>query len=284
MQIASIFTSTFSRQLYAPKTKKSDEKDSIPKPPMLLKGWSPMLMGILIIRTIHASPIEIINENQATPALVSSALHILPPQQSFTSAAAADIISSCQALLRTQRLTHSLLSTMKYLFSLIFMALASTSVPTAQAHEGHHDGDTTNPELVARLKMAATAKDRADLLPRNEDWLFDFRAQPSYTYSPGSVVSANIASFPAAHGHGLTVAMLSLGPCAMLSPHLHPRAANWVTAVEGTTKTWMIQENGVKPIEVVLNPGQMTIFPAGSLHTMQNMGVHPPDISDESDC
>lgn len=158
---------------------------------------------------------------------------------------------------------------MKYLVRLFAMALASS---TAHAYGTAPNTDTVNPELVAKLRMAATARDRANLLPSHEDWVFDFRKQKDYTYSPGSVVNANVASFPAAVGNGLTIAMLSLGPCAMLSPHMHPRAANWVTAVEGTTKTWMIQENGVKPIEAVLTPGQMTIFPVGSLHTMQNMG------------
>lgn len=168
---------------------------------------------------------------------------------------------------------------MKYFLGLIAMALASNSISAVEAHPGahpphYHEGETRNADLVAKLRMAASNKDRAALLPNNDDWKFDFSKQADYSYSPGSVISANVASFPAAVGHGLTVAMLSLGPCAMLPPHYHPRAANWVTAIEGTTKTWMIQENGVKPIEVVLEPYQMTIFPAGSLHTMQNMGMY----------
>lgn len=153
---------------------------------------------------------------------------------------------------------------MKYIFSLLAIALATGS---AQGYDV-----TRNPELVAKLRMAATNADRAALLPNNEDWIFDFTKQSHYTYSPGSVVNANVASFPATVGHGLTIAMLNLGPCAMLSPHLHPRASNHVVAVEGETKTWMIQENGVGPIETILTPGMMTIFPAGSLHTMQNLG------------
>ena len=248
----------------------------------MLLSWSPILTGILVIKAIGASPINIINHHQPVPD--SSVSHFVPASKSFGSATA-DYISSYRSLTQNSlQPPHTLISTMKYIFSLIMMVMA-TSMPTADAapaqvapeprHDGHHDGKTTtgNPDLVAKLRMAATMEDRAALLSKNEDWLFDFTAQPSYTYSPGSVVVANVASFPAAVGHGLTVSMLNLGPCAMLSPHLHPRAANWVTAVEGVTKTWMIQENGVKPIEVVLKPGQMTIFPAGSLHAMQNMGT-----------
>jgi len=66
--------------------------------------------------------------------------------------------------------------------------------------------------------------------------------------------------------------MLNLGPCSMLPPHYHPRASNYVVAVHGTTRTYMIEENGARVITQTLSPGQMTIFPQASLHTMYNMG------------
>lgn len=66
--------------------------------------------------------------------------------------------------------------------------------------------------------------------------------------------------------------MLNLGPCAMLPPHIHPRATNFVVAVSGTTRTYMIAENGARTVEETLSPGQMTIFPQASIHTMMNMG------------
>ncbi|KAI3544935.1 spherulin-1A [Colletotrichum abscissum] len=52
----------------------------------------------------------------------------------------------------------------------------------------------------------------------------------------------------------------------MLPPHYHPRATNFVAAVEGQTQTWMIQENGADLATTTLKPGQLTIFPRGSLH------------------
>ncbi|KAL3424192.1 spherulin-1A [Phlyctema vagabunda] len=132
---------------------------------------------------------------------------------------------------------------------------------------------TVDPDKVAALKLSATDLDRAqEQLATDEDWLFDFNSQPLYTYSPGSVVNANAATFPAMTGHGMTVAMLNLGPCAMLPPHYHPRATNMVVAIEGTTNTYMVQENGARTVAETLTPGKMTIFPKGSLHTMQNTG------------
>lgn len=53
---------------------------------------------------------------------------------------------------------------------------------------------TVDPDLVAKLKTAATQLDRLNLLPDDSDWLFDYNAQAGYTFSPGSVVNANVSA------------------------------------------------------------------------------------------
>ncbi len=131
---------------------------------------------------------------------------------------------------------------------------------------------TRDPATVAKLKLAATNLDRMNILSSDADWQYDFSTNQFFTYAPGGVANADAATFPATVGQGLTMAMLLLGPCAMLPPHYHPRGANFVVAVEGTTQTWMIAENGARVVSTVLTPAKMTIFPEGSLHTMQNMG------------
>jgi oxalate decarboxylase/phosphoglucose isomerase-like protein (cupin superfamily) len=70
----------------------------------------------------------------------------------------------------------------------------------------------------------------------------------------------------------MTMAILNLGPCSLLAPHIHPRASNYVVAVSGTTNTFMINENGARTVETTLTPGKMTIFPQGSVHSMMNVG------------
>ena len=149
------------------------------------------------------------------------------------------------------------------LISLVALILASIALAI--------DTDT-NADLVAKLKTANTALDRLALLPSDSDWLFDFTKSDKYTFAPGGVVNANAATFPATVGNGLTMAMLNLGPCAMLPPHYHPRASNYVVAVQGTTDTYMIAENGARTVKETLTPGKMTIFPQASVHTMMNTG------------
>ncbi|KAK4943442.1 hypothetical protein LTR10_016933 [Elasticomyces elasticus] len=129
---------------------------------------------------------------------------------------------------------------------------------------------TVDPQLVAKLKTAATMLDRLNMLS-DEQLVYNFSANPMYSLQPGSVCNANAATWPVLSTVGATVAQLNLGPCSMLAPHLH-RANNLVVAVSGSTHTYMVQENGARLVQQILTPGMMTIFPPASIHAMYNMG------------
>lgn len=133
-----------------------------------------------------------------------------------------------------------------------------------------------NAQLLEEKMIAPTRLDRLNLYPEDKDTVFDFYAQPGMTWEPGSVVNANRATFPYAAGNGMTMALLNLGPCSMLPPHYHPRATNYVVAINGSTDTYMIEENGARTVKVTLDAGKMTIFPAASIHTMENKGMSKP--------
>lgn len=60
-------------------------------------------------------------------------------------------------------------------------------------------------DLVSKLRLANTNLDRMKLLPDDSDWFFDFTKQDKYTFSPGGVVNANAATFPATVGQGMTM-------------------------------------------------------------------------------
>lgn len=130
---------------------------------------------------------------------------------------------------------------------------------------------TSDPELVAKLKSAATMLDRLDMLS-DDQLVYNFSSNPKYSWAPGSVCNANAATWPILSTAGVTVSQLNLGPCAMLAPHFH-RANNLVVAVSGSTRTYMYQENGARLVEQTLTPGMMTIFPPASVHSMYNMGM-----------
>lgn len=59
---------------------------------------------------------------------------------------------------------------------------------------------TSNPDLVAKLKMSATNLDRMKLLSKDSDWEFDFTKQKKYTFAPGGVVNAVCIEGLISHG------------------------------------------------------------------------------------
>ncbi|KAF7334305.1 RmlC-like cupin [Mycena sanguinolenta] len=134
-----------------------------------------------------------------------------------------------------------------------------------------------NTGLVDTLRDAATAVDRVNDLPKDSQFVFDFFNPTAgvSTGAGGSVILANVASFPAVVGNGAAMAVGILEPCGMNTPHTHPRATEIQFNVNGTIRTGMITENGGRFIMTDLQPGQMTIFPQGSIHFQINEGCEP---------
>jgi mannose-6-phosphate isomerase-like protein (cupin superfamily) len=132
----------------------------------------------------------------------------------------------------------------------------------------------TNPALNRQLRNTLTRVEFVNALT-GDDTVYDFSKAVADPLPPGSVLNANAATFPMIQGSGMTVAQINLGPCAMLSPHVHPRANNMVVAVSGQTKTFMRTENGANDIITTLTPGKATMFFSGSVHNMYNEGKSP---------
>jgi hypothetical protein len=100
----------------------------------------------------------------------------------------------------------------------------------------------------------------------------------------GITKSANIDSFPILIGQDISTTVGFLGACGMNAPHVHPRAAEFLTVVEGAIKFGYILENGFvaagKPAEVSgsLSKFQGTVFPMGSIHYQINEDCAPANF------
>jgi hypothetical protein len=69
-------------------------------------------------------------------------------------------------------------------------------------------------ELVTALKMAPFNLDKLRLLKgANETWTYDFTQDENYTFVPGSVNMASAWTSPMMVGTGMTMQIVSLGPC-----------------------------------------------------------------------
>lgn len=110
---------------------------------------------------------------------------------------------------------------------------------------------------------------------------FDFKTAP-VGGDGGRILVANEANFPFLVGEGIAGAVAFIEPCGMNSPHIHPRATEFLTVVEGQLEVGFVMENGLFkdaakainalafPFNTTLNQFEATIFPQGSIHFQFN--------------
>ncbi|KAJ7471017.1 RmlC-like cupin domain-containing protein [Mycena latifolia] len=107
--------------------------------------------------------------------------------------------------------------------------------------------------------------------------VFDFNNQaPASGAQGGSILLATVDNFPILEGLGISNAISFVEPCGLNIPHLHPRANEFFTVIDGILDTGFVQENGFNTIiETQLGQYQGTVFPAGSIHYQQNPTCSP---------
>ncbi|KZP23935.1 RmlC-like cupin [Athelia psychrophila] len=130
--------------------------------------------------------------------------------------------------------------------------------------------------LVGKLRLAPTANDRLALL-KDEDLVFDFLTATSgvVTGAAGHTVAVSSVNFPAVVGNGVAMTIGFLGPCAINTPHTHPRATEINFSVNGTLRTGLLTENGARFIVNDLPAGSATVFPMGAIHFEMNTECMP---------
>ncbi|GFF57483.1 spherulin-1A [Aspergillus udagawae] len=132
--------------------------------------------------------------------------------------------------------------------------------------------------LTAQLRLADTAIERYKLLPKDEDFVFNFAGT--------SFPVATSQNFPALVGTGVSFSISQLPACSMSFLHLHPRATELFAITSGRVLSEMVPEAGVldseghqRVIRAELGPGMVTIFPAGSFHTQVNPDCEPANFT-----
>ncbi|KAJ7692128.1 RmlC-like cupin domain-containing protein, partial [Mycena rosella] len=107
--------------------------------------------------------------------------------------------------------------------------------------------------------------------------VFDFNNQAAASgASGGSILLATVDNFPILEELGISGAVSLVEPCGLNIPHLHPRANELITVVDGILDTGFVQENGFNTIiQTQLGQYQATVFPMGSIHYQQNPTCSP---------
>lgn len=148
----------------------------------------------------------------------------------------------------------------------------------------------TNAAAIASgLKMEASSNDKFKKLLTDSSGnlltgdalrqltVFDFNNQaPATGAQGGSILLATVDNFPILQGLGISGAISLVEPCGLNIPHLHPRASELFTVIDGILDTGLVQENGFNAeVETQLGKYQATVFPMGSIHYQQNPTCSP---------
>lgn len=86
----------------------------------------------------------------------------------------------------------------------------------------------------------------------------------------------NIDTFPILTDLGISTTVGFLEGCGMNTPHIHPRATEFLTLTSGSLEFGYITENGLLPagtpseVRGSLSAFQGTVFPIGSIHYQYN--------------
>lgn len=157
---------------------------------------------------------------------------------------------------------------------------SSTSVPAAPTDQASLFRDFfLAPTVVKRFQRLLVQGDVLLTGPALRALtVFNFNgAAPAPNTNGGATKAANIETFPILTGLGISTTLGFLEPCGINTPHVHPRATEFLTLVDGSNlKFGYVLENGLvgagknPEIAGVLEKFEGTVFPQGSIHFQFN--------------
>ncbi|XP_034710746.1 putative germin-like protein 2-1 [Vitis riparia] len=108
------------------------------------------------------------------------------------------------------------------------------------------------------------------------DFFFSGLRVPGNTSNKlGSMVTpANVAQIPGLNTLGVSLARVDYAPYGLNPPHIHPRATEILTVLEGTLYVGFVTSNPEnRLISKVLYKGDVFVFPQGLIHFQLNVGT-----------
>ncbi|CAF1387070.1 unnamed protein product, partial [Didymodactylos carnosus] len=123
------------------------------------------------------------------------------------------------------------------------------------------------------IKDSLGELDRESKLTAN-DTVFDFLNPPPTAIlkgNDGRLILAQGITFPAVINLHTAFAVGFMNPCALNTPHTHPRATEFFYLIEGEVQTGLYQENGANFTTHQLRAGMATVFPLGGIHFQYNL-------------
>ncbi|XP_028783692.1 germin-like protein subfamily 1 member 13 [Neltuma alba] len=105
---------------------------------------------------------------------------------------------------------------------------------------------------------------------------FCFHIMEGNTSNPlgSQVTQVSVNEFPGLNTLGISLARIDYAPYGLNPPHIHPRATEVLTVLEGTLMVGFVasNQNDNRLFTKVLNKGDVFVFPFGMIHFQLNVG------------
>jgi len=91
-----------------------------------------------------------------------------------------------------------------------------------------------------------------------------------------NVTNINVINFPGLNTLGISLARIDYGPLGVNTPHIHPRATELLTVLEGTLYLGFVTSNPNRLFSKVVKKGDVFVFPKAMIHFQMNLAHDKP--------
>ncbi|TVU07119.1 hypothetical protein EJB05_47162 [Eragrostis curvula] len=91
-----------------------------------------------------------------------------------------------------------------------------------------------------------------------------------------NVTNVNVINFPGLNTLGISLARIDYGPLGVNTPHIHPRATELLTVLEGTLYLGFVTSNPNRLFSKVVKKGDVFVFPKAMIHFQMNLAHDKP--------
>uniref|UniRef100_A0A0A8XNE8 Germin-like protein n=1 Tax=Arundo donax TaxID=35708 RepID=A0A0A8XNE8_ARUDO len=91
-----------------------------------------------------------------------------------------------------------------------------------------------------------------------------------------NVTNINVMNFPGLNTLGISLARIDYAPLGVNPPHIHPRATELLTVLEGTLYLGFVTSNPNRLFSKVVKKGDVFVFPKAMIHFQMNLAHDKP--------
>ncbi|KAM7274510.1 hypothetical protein ACFE04_016376 [Oxalis oulophora] len=158
--------------------------------------------------------------------------------------------------------------------SLYVVLVVTTLYSLAFAHEPSPLQDICVADSTSAARVNGLACKNPTVVTANDFSFSGLHVSGNTSNAFGSrVTTVNVAQIAGLNTLGISLVRIDYAPWGINPPHIHPRATEILTVIEGTLQVGFVtsaQEN--KHITKILVKGDVFVFPVGLVHYQRNVG------------